>query len=154
MNSILKILFGGLLGFGIAKIIESESKPKTAKKEYGGGVDENFAKGGGVGKEGLKEFEIFKNGTQQGTVWAKNKKEAENKVFATYGEHREVSEVEEEVKNVKTKTTNKMTKEKSTEPKAKRPLNAWQLHVKETIKLNPDLKLKEVLKIAAKSYKK
>ena len=37
-----------------------------------------------------KEFEIFKNGTQQGTVWAKNKREAEWIVFATYGEKRVV----------------------------------------------------------------
>jgi len=45
-------------------------------------------------KKKTKEFEIFKNGTQQGTVWAKNLKEAKGKVFATYGEHREVYEVE------------------------------------------------------------
>lgn len=44
--------------------------------------------------EKLKEFEIYKNGTQQGTVMAKNLKEAQAKVFATYGEHREVYEVE------------------------------------------------------------
>lgn len=40
----------------------------------------------------MKEFEIFKNGTQQGTVKARNLKEAKKEVFATYGEHREVYE--------------------------------------------------------------
>jgi hypothetical protein len=53
-----------------------------------------MAKGGGVGKDKLKEFEIFKNGTQQGTVMAKNLKEAKDKVFAAYGEHREVYEID------------------------------------------------------------
>ena len=38
----------------------------------------------------LKEFEIYKNGTEQGSVFAKNKKEAEKIVFATYGEARTV----------------------------------------------------------------
>ncbi len=42
----------------------------------------------------LKEFEVYRNGTQEGTLWAKNKKDAENIVFATYGEYREVYEVE------------------------------------------------------------
>ena len=37
-----------------------------------------------------KEFEIYKNGTQQGTVWAKNKREAEKIVFAIYCEQRMV----------------------------------------------------------------
>jgi hypothetical protein len=53
-----------------------------------------YSKGGGVGKDKLKEFEIFKNGTQQGTVMAKNLKEAKDKVFAAYGEHREVYEID------------------------------------------------------------
>jgi hypothetical protein len=38
----------------------------------------------------LKEFEVYKNGTEQGSVFAKNKKEAEKIVFATYGEARVV----------------------------------------------------------------
>ena len=33
-------------------------------------------------------------------------------------------------------------------------LNKWQLHVKATMDKNPDKKLAEVLKLAAKSYKK
>ena len=32
--------------------------------------------------------------------------------------------------------------------------NAWLVHVKNTMKLHPGLKLKEVLKLAKKSYKK
>ena len=38
----------------------------------------------------LIEYEIYKNGTQQGTLKAKNIKEARLLVFSTYGEHREV----------------------------------------------------------------
>lgn len=41
----------------------------------------------------MKTFEIFKNGTQQGTINAKNKKEAQKIVFATYGEDRDLHEV-------------------------------------------------------------
>ena len=33
-------------------------------------------------------------------------------------------------------------------------VNAWLVHVKSTMKLHPGLKLKEVLKLAKKSYKK
>ena len=44
-------------------------------------------------KKKEKEFGIMKNGTEQGTVWAKTKKEADGKVFAAYGEHREVFEL-------------------------------------------------------------
>jgi len=43
-----------------------------------------------VEKPKLKEYEVYKNGTQQGTVKAKNIKEARLLVFSTYGEHREV----------------------------------------------------------------
>ena len=32
--------------------------------------------------------------------------------------------------------------------------NPWQIHVKDTMKKNPGMKLKNVLKLAAKSYKK
>ena len=32
--------------------------------------------------------------------------------------------------------------------------NAWLVHVKNTMKLHPGLKLKEILKLAKKSYKK
>lgn len=38
----------------------------------------------------MKEYIIYKNGTQQGSVFAKTKKEAKRIVFATYGEHRQV----------------------------------------------------------------
>ena len=41
----------------------------------------------------MKTFEIFKNGTEQGVVNAKNKKEAEKIVFTTYGEDIELHEV-------------------------------------------------------------
>lgn len=41
----------------------------------------------------MKTFEIYKNGTEQGVVNAKNLKQAERIVFATYGENREVQEV-------------------------------------------------------------
>lgn len=37
-----------------------------------------------------KTYSIFKNGTQQGTIKAISRKQAESIVFATYGEHREV----------------------------------------------------------------
>jgi uncharacterized Zn finger protein (UPF0148 family) len=43
-----------------------------------------------VEKTKLKEYEVYKNGTQQGTVKAKNIKEARLIVFSWYGEHREV----------------------------------------------------------------
>jgi hypothetical protein len=43
----------------------------------------------------LKEFEVFKNGTQEGTLFAKDLQEAEDMVFAAYGEFRSVSEREE-----------------------------------------------------------
>jgi|688.fasta_scaffold37842_15 hypothetical protein len=42
----------------------------------------------------MKTFEIYKNGTQQGEVKANSLEEAKNKVFAYYGENREVIEVE------------------------------------------------------------
>jgi antirestriction protein len=54
-----------------------------------------YARGGGVDKP-LKTYEIFKNGTQQGEVRATSLKEAKRKVFATYGEHRDVYEAEED----------------------------------------------------------
>lgn len=44
----------------------------------------------------MKTFDIYKNGTIQGEVQAKNLKEAKKIVFATYGEDREVEEQEEE----------------------------------------------------------
>jgi len=44
-------------------------------------------------KKKEKEFGIMKNGTEQGSVWAKTKKEAEGKVFAFYGEYRKVIEL-------------------------------------------------------------
>jgi len=44
----------------------------------------------------MKTFEVFKNGTQQGELKAKNLKEAQDIVFATYGEKREVYEQEDE----------------------------------------------------------
>lgn len=40
----------------------------------------------------LKTYEIYKNGTQQGEVEAHSLSEAKKKVFAHYGEHREVYE--------------------------------------------------------------
>ena len=63
-------------------------------------TDENgkkikYARGGGVDKP-LKTYEIFKNGTQQGEVQATSLAEAKRKVFATYGEHRDVYEAEDE----------------------------------------------------------
>jgi len=57
--------------------------------------NKGYARGGGVDKP-LKTYEIFKNGTQQGEVQAKNLAEAKRKVFATYGEHRDVYEAEED----------------------------------------------------------
>lgn len=36
----------------------------------------------------------------------------------------------------------------------KRPPNKWQLHVKKTMKENPGMSLKDVLKKAKKTYKK
>lgn len=40
----------------------------------------------------MKTFDIYKNGTIQGEVKAKNLKEARKMVFATYGENRDVHE--------------------------------------------------------------
>ena len=44
-------------------------------------------------KETLKEFEVFKNGTQHATVKAKNLREAKKEVFSWYGEKLEVYKV-------------------------------------------------------------
>jgi hypothetical protein len=38
----------------------------------------------------MKEYQVIKNGTEQGTLRANSIKEARGIVFATYGEHREV----------------------------------------------------------------
>ena len=38
----------------------------------------------------LKNYAIFRNGTQQGTVRAKSLREAKNKVFASYGKELQV----------------------------------------------------------------
>lgn len=43
----------------------------------------------------MKKFEVYKNGTQQGELEANSLKEAKNIVFATYGEERDVFEVED-----------------------------------------------------------
>ena len=45
----------------------------------------------------MKTYEVYKNGTQQGELQAKSLKEAKKTVFATYGENREVREIEEEI---------------------------------------------------------
>jgi len=69
-------------------------QPKDIK-----GIDmlsnQGYALGGGVDKP-LKTYEILKNGTQQGEVQATSLAEAKRKVFATYGEHRDVYEAEDE----------------------------------------------------------
>jgi hypothetical protein len=41
----------------------------------------------------LKEFEVFKNGTQHATIKAKNLREAKKEVFSWYGEKLEVYKV-------------------------------------------------------------
>ena len=38
----------------------------------------------------LKEFEVFKNGTQHATLKAKNLREAKKEVFSWYGENLQV----------------------------------------------------------------
>tara|TARA_Y100001936_G_C15554954_1_gene399378 strand:+ start:214 stop:555 length:342 start_codon:yes stop_codon:yes gene_type:complete len=38
--------------------------------------------------------------------------------------------------------------------KSKRKPTAWSLHIKETMKAHPDMLLKDVLKLAGKTYKK
>jgi len=40
----------------------------------------------------MKTFEIYRNGTIQGEIQAKNKKEAEREVFAAYGRKLELHE--------------------------------------------------------------
>lgn len=44
----------------------------------------------------MKTFEIYKNGTVQGEVKAKNLKDAKKKVLAYYGENRFLHELQEE----------------------------------------------------------
>lgn len=40
----------------------------------------------------LKEYEVYKNGTQQGNIFAYDITDAEDIVFSTYGEHRLIQE--------------------------------------------------------------
>ena len=47
-----------------------------------------------------------------------------------------------------------MATAKKTTTKTKRTPNAWQIHVKATMKLHPDKKFSEVLKLAKKTYTK
>lgn len=51
------------------------------------------------------------------------------------------------------KRATKKTSKAKTAKKSKRKLNAWQLHVKKTMKANPGMKFVEVLKKAKKTYK-
>jgi len=60
-------------------------------------------------------------------------------------------------KRVKPTKVMKATKSKKLEKKtrkSKRKETAWSKHIKETMKKNPKMKFKDVLKLAGKTYKK
>ena len=67
--------------FIVAETVSGKDIKLTPSQIFEVDRDEKYAGGGEI----EKEFEIYKNGTQQGYVKAKNLKEAERKVFAQYG---------------------------------------------------------------------